>query len=798
MLRNYLLTAYRILRQNKVYSIINITGLAVSMTSCLLLFYIIRYELSFDTFHSQGQNIYRIVNEVPYEDGMDYGEGIPAPLPEALRLDFPQINQVATIFSIPDSQIDVFNGQQNGESTFKEDLGVFFAEPQFFNIFDFEWLHGSPASLVEPNTAVLTQETAEKYFGDWRDAIGKSIEYRNSNILKVTGILKNISSASDFPLKVVISFKTRGQENSSWGSITSRRQCFILLDEQTSPAEIQKLMPAFEKKHHPVDQNILDHYTLQPLSNIHSDERYGNFNNRTVSKTNLLGLGLIGILLMITASINFVNLATAQLMKRAKEVGVRKVLGSNQWQLAGQFLGEILLILIASTLLAILVTQAIFPSVRSVLKLPPSFNPSDPLEVTLFLIIMNFAIAALLGFYPVRIMGEFKPVHAMKSKVDSHTVGGLSLRKGLVVVQFVIAQVLVIATIIIVEQLNYFRSAPLGFDKDLIVIVSLPSDSASQTRFASFRNSLRHHAEVRNASFNFTAPLSGTNRRTSFHFDHAAEDAPFEANLKYADVEFFSTYNLTLRAGRIYQSSDTAREFVVNETFLKRLGINNPEQGLGKDVTVNGVTLPIVGVVNDFHLLSLQKKIEPLIMMCDESQYRHAGIKLHGKNTPQAIRDLEKMYRSFFPGNVFEFRFFDDNIAKQYSEEERLSSVTRIFSTIGIFISCLGLYGLISFMAVQRTKEVGVRKVLGASLKDIVLPFYKEFAMLVLIAFILAAPVTAYFMSDWLNTFAYRIDLSPWIFILAIVLTLTISLLTISVQAIKAALANPVESLRSE
>ena len=251
--KSYLLTAYRSIFRNREYSFINIVGLAVSIASCLLLFYIIQYELSFDAFHSNSERIYRITNEVSYPEGMDYGKGVPAPLPDAVRLDFPQLKQVATIFSIPGSQIDIINEQQKDELQFREEVGVFFAEPQFFNIFDFEWLHGSPDALLEPNTAVLTQETAEKYFGDWKNAIGKSIEYRNTDILKVTGILKNIPVTSDFPLKVVISFKTRGQETASWGSITSRRQCYILLDEHTSAAQIQSLMPAFEKKHHPAE-----------------------------------------------------------------------------------------------------------------------------------------------------------------------------------------------------------------------------------------------------------------------------------------------------------------------------------------------------------------------------------------------------------------------------------------------------------------------------------------------------------------------------------------------------------------
>jgi putative ABC transport system permease protein len=798
MLKSYLLTAFRNLLRNKSYSFINIAGLAVSIASCLLLYYVIEYELSFDAFHTNRERIYRITNDVNFGEGMDYGEGVPAGLPDALRIDFPQLKQVATIFSIPGSQIDIMNEAHAEEVSFREKVGVFFAEPQFFNIFDFGWLHGSPEALQEPNTVVLTQETAERYFGDWKNAIGKSIEYRNTDVLKVTGILKNIPVTSDFPLKVVISFKTRGQEAASWGGITSRRQCYILLDEHTSAAQIQSLMPAFEKKHHPADRNVHDHYTLQPLKDIHFDARYGNYNNRTVSRTTLLSLAMIGILLIITASINFVNLAIAQVMKRSKEVGVRKVLGSNRWQLSGQLYGETFLILVVSSLVAVGLTQVTFPFVQTLLNLPASFHGASPLQTASFLGIIIVVITAFSGFYPARVLGALRPVQALKSKISNQTVGGVSLRKSLVIVQFAIAQILVIATLIVFQQLDFFRSTPLGFDQDSIILFPVPTDSLNQTRIESFRNELLQEPEIKNVTFSFTAPLSDSNRRLGFRFNNSTERAPFEVNVKYADVEYFKTYNLPLVAGRLYLVSDTAREYVVNETFLEKFGIQNPEEGLGKTITMNGVTLPIVGVLKDFHLMSLQEKIEPLAMMCNKAEYRLAAVKLQGSNLKKVSQKIENTYRSLFPGNIFEYRFLDENLARQYAEEERLSSITKIFSAIAIFISSLGLYGLISFMAVQRTKEVGIRKVMGASVRDIILLFYKEFIVLVLIAFIVSAPLTGYFMSDWLNSFAYKINLSPWIFILAIALSIVISVITISFQSIKAALANPVDSLRNE
>jgi len=797
MLKNQLLTIYRSLVRNKEYALINIIGLSVSIAACLVLFYMVSFELSFDSFHPKKDRIYRITNEVTYEDGVDHGQGIPAPLPGAMRLDFPQLI-VGTIFSVPRSQVDVVDEKQGDQVEYMEDLGVFFAEPEFFHIFDFGWLHGSPDALREPTSVVLTEEIAKKYFGDWKDAIGKSIEYSNRELLKVTGIINTPPPNSDFPLKVVISFATRGLEDDSWGNISSRRQCYILLDEHSTAAQIQSLMPAFEDKHQPAEDNILEHYILQPLSGIHFDTHLGNFNNRTVSRATLWSLALIGLMLIITASINFVNLAIAQVMKRVKEIGVRKVLGSNKWQLSRQFYGETFLILVVASTLAVVMTQIALPSVQSLLNLPTSFQIPGPSQILLLLAALIAAVTLFSGYYPARVLGAFQPAQALKSKINNQAIGGVPLRKGLVVVQFAIAQVLVMATLVVVRQLDFIHSTPLGFERDSIILFNVPTDSLNRTRIEAFRHTLLQEPEIENVTFGFSAPLSGSNRRAGFRFDNSGEDAPFEVNMKFADLEYFSTYNLPLVAGRLYQPSDSVREYVVNEALLKRFGITNPEEGLGKTITVYGATRPIVGVLKDFHLLSLQDKIEPLAMSYYRPEFGTVGVKLQAGSMKGALEKVEKVYGAFYTDNLFQFRFFNENVERLYNEEERLSSITQIFSAMAIFISSLGLYGLISFMAVQRTKEMGIRKVLGASVREIVFLFYKEFIVLVLIASVISAPLTGYFMSDWLNGYAYKIDMSPWTFVLAITLTIVVCVVTVSFRSVRAASANPVDSLKSE
>ena len=797
MLRTLLLTTYRTLVRNREYSFINICGLGASIASCLLLFYIIMYELSYDTFHAHRDRIFRVTNETNRPEGMEYGMGIPRPLPDALRVDFPQLEQVATIFSIPDSQIDVFDALGN-QVQYQEDRGVFFIEPQFFKMFSFVWLHGAPDVLNAPNVAVLTKSMAVKYFGDWRTSIGKTLEYRNTGLLKVVGVLEDVPMNSDFPLKVVISWATRGQETQGWGSVSSRRQCYVMLDENTNAEQIQELMPAFEKKNQPQDGELYDNYRLQPLEDIHFDERYGNYSGRVVSKHTLVSLGLIGVLLIITASINFVNLAIAQVMKRSKEVGVRKVMGSNRWQLSGQFFGETFIILALASVLGVFMTQAALPILRTLLDLPAGLHATDPQQTFLFLFAVVVVLTILSGFYPAHVLTRFNPMQALKSKLSQHSIGGVGLRKGLMMVQFTIAQMLVIATLVVVQQLDFFHSASLGFDKDSIVLLQVPVDSANQAKLDAFRTALLGQSGIESVSFGFNAAMSGSYRRVTFSFNNATEDAPFEMHVKFADVQYFDTYDLELVAGRIYQQSDTVREYVVNEAFLEKFGITKPEDGLGKTITRDGVTLPIVGVVRNFHQVSLQKKIEPLALMCDKRGYRYASVKLQTSDLMSIVGRLKKTYANFFPETIFAFSFFDDNVAQQYAQEERLSSITKVFSGIAIFISALGLYGLISFMAVQRTKEVGIRKVLGASMRDIVVLFSREFILLVVIAFVVSAPLSGYLMTDWLNTFAYRIELSPWIFIAAFILSLIVSLAVITYRSIAAALANPVESLRNE
>ncbi|HUQ96559.1 MAG TPA: ABC transporter permease [Chitinophagaceae bacterium] len=804
MLRNYLLTAYRNLLRNKSYTAINVIGLAVGIAACLLIFLVIWFQTSFDNFHKKRDAIYRVVSEFNNPDGKGYSSGVPLPVAAGLRLDYPQVKEVASIYggqsglvSIPEEKNDVYLKK------FNEDRGVYFAEPQFFQMFDFKWLAGNSATaLKEPNTGILTKETAERYFGNWEAAVGKTIRHNNRNLIKITGILDNVPVNSDFPLKVVISFKTLKNTGAAanlddWVSTSSDANCFIELPSSLPASTFNTYLKSFVKKHKPAEY-VKDNLILQPFKDLHFDDRFGNFKGSTFSKELLTALSLIGIFLLVIACVNFINLATAQAVNRAKEVGVRKVLGSNRSQLIGQFIGETALITFTAILVALGIAAMTLPFLNQLLQVPLhlSFDGS----LFLFLLAVLLLVTMISGFYPAVVLSGFNPSTALKSKIAPKIIGGISLRRGLVVLQFCIAQVLIIGTLVIVNQMSFFRNANLGFDKEAIVAVPLPGDSISTTKYDYLRDQLANQPGIKQISFSFATPANDGSWYSDFKFDHATKSTDFGANLKWADTSYFNLYNLQFVAGRPYMQSDTVREFVVNETLVKKLGLRKPQDIIGKELNFwdGSRVATVVGVIKDFHANSLRDPIVPVVMGCWKDVYQTMGIKIIPERATETLATIEKLWNQAFPENVYEYQFLDDRIANFYQQENQLSRLYKMFAGIAIFISCLGLYGLVSFMAVQRNKEVGIRKVLGASVSSIVYLFSKEFTILIAIAFLIAAPVAYYFMHNWLANFTYRINLDWTIFLLGILVSVLIAWITVGYKAIKAAMANPVNSLRTE
>jgi len=802
MIKNYFKTAFRNLARNKSFALINVAGLGIGIASCLLIFLVIQFEQGFDTFHKKKDRIYRVTTWFDRVGNPDYSSGITYPAPQALRMDFPQLEAVTALSGEEDEQISIA-GNGGNIKKFSLEKGVFFADKELTNVLDISWLAGNPATaLSEPRTVVLAQSEAERYFGSWEQAMGKTIIRNTRTHLKVTGIIKDMPAATDFPLKVLISLKTSWQtSNTDWSNTASSFNCLVVLPEGMGQAAFDALLQGFYRKHRTDDNpNIRTSYHLQPLSDIHFDNRFGNFNQRTFSKKLINALSLIGLFLLIVACVNFINLATAQAVNRSKEVGVRKVLGGSRKQLAAQFLGETFLITLCAVMVAVVITWLVLPLLGRLLDIPLSWKHDKLPAVGLFLLITTVGVTLLSGFYPAIILSGFHPIEALKSRMTSKSIGGLSLRRGLVILQFAIAQVLIIGTLVVVSQMKFFKNESMGFAKEAIVTTPLPSDSISRTKTDALRNVLLQQPGIKNISFSYAAPSSGDSWTSDFNFDRSPTPTPFEPSLKWADASYLATYGLQLVAGRNYIETDTVREFLVNESVVRKLGIKNVTDILGKEISFWKGELQgsVVGVVKDFHDNSLRDPISPVVLACRKGNYRIIGIKIDMGRAPAALATIEKTWNTFFPDYIYDYKFLDEQIAGFYKQENQLSKLYTLFAAIAIFISCLGLYGLVSFMAVQRTKEVGIRKVLGASIAHIMYLFSKEFTLLIGIAFIIAAPLAWYIMHRWLGNFAFQISLGIGFFVLAIIGSLLVAWITVGYKAFRSAIANPVKSLRTE
>ena len=808
MFKNYFKIAWRNIVRHKGYSIINISGLSVGIAACLLIFVVLQFELSFNTNFTGYKNIYHLITQQKQDGGTNYNPGTSPPAVDALRNDFPHI-KFAALNSSYGSQLTVPGNSPNNaaeDKKFTESVGVFFMEPQFFDIFNTNWLAGNKNVLAQPNMVVIDKSTAAKYFGDWKDAVGKVLKMDNILTLKVAGVIEDAPDNSDFPLKVMVSYITWKQNakdynyNNDWNTISSNNQVFVQLPQNISAESMNKQLVPFTKKYvEPNFRKTTRIHELQPLSDLHFDTRVGNtLGDHLTSRSTLRTLSFIAVLIIVMASINFINLSTAQSVGRSKEVGIRKVLGSSRRQLVIQVIGETTLIVVFSVILAITIAKLALPLLKNIASVPDDIGLFN-IGSVLFIIITMVVVILLSGIYPAMVVSGFKPVLAIKNKITAASIGGIPLRRALVVAQFAIAQLLIIGTIVAVNQMNFVNEADLGFNKSAVLILPGYTDSISLNKLDAFKQQLLQKPGVKSVSFSSDPPSSDNNWGQNFYFNHSDKDLTYPTFLKYGDADYFKTYGMKFAAGHGYVQSDTTSQAVVNETFIHKLGIQKAEDAIGKDVKLgSGQWVPITGVVKDFKTNSLRDAVKPIVITARKKFESQAAVKIETKNLNSTVAGIQSLWENTYPEYAYNGYFLDENIAKFYKQENQLALVYKIFAIIAIFISCLGLYGLVSFMAVQRTKEVGVRKVLGASVFSIVFLFSKEFMILIAISFVIAMPAAWYMMTEWLQNFAYRIPLTAGVFIMAIVASTGIAWITVGYKAIKAALVNPVRSLRSE
>jgi putative ABC transport system permease protein len=795
MLTNYFKTALRNLWRQKSTTLINIAGLSIGIAGSLVLFLLVHHHTFFDTFHSKKDRIYRVVVQSKGNTGNEYTGGIPAPLPEAFDNDFPQAEVVAFTSYRSGALITVEEGSAEPKK-YSEAAGVVFTQPQFFQIFDRESISGDPVKgLDEPNEAVIAVSLAKKYFGS-TDVVGKTIRHDNRDF-KISAVVADPETNTDFPFTLFLShitIKVQSDEQ-GWNSIWSDEQCYFLLKEGETTASIESGMPAFVKKYLRADDAVRQTFLIQPLAEIHSDERFGNYNYNTVSATTLIFLSAIALVLVLTACINFINLSTAEAVRRAKEVGVRKSLGSTRGQLIRQFMGETTLLTIFSVVIAIGLAFVGLTFLNPFLDMKLSL---DVANIWVYLVGITAAVAALSGLYPSFVLSAFKPALAMKSAAGQSS-SGYGLRRVLVVAQFFISQLLIIGTLVIIRQMDYLSNKDLGFSKDAVINVEIPrreEPGAGESKMRTLRDQLSTLAGVENVSLNNSAPSSSNVSGTNFRIEGKDED--YGTQVKQVDGNYVELFNLKVLAGETIGDYDTAQSFLVNEKLVETIGMASPEEIVGTEIRMWGKRLPVAGVVKNFHTVSLSQAIEPVVILNRMRGFSNISVKLNHASMQETIPQIQKLWEQAYPEAIFSYEFLDEQVKSFYDSQRKMSVLLGIFTSMAIFIGCLGLYGLVTFMANQKTREIGIRKVLGASVGGIVLIFSREFAILILIGFALAAPAAWFGMQDFLNSFAYKVPLEPAVFLAGIGATVFIAMLTVGYRSFRAANANPVDSLRSE
>ncbi|MEO5600255.1 MAG: ABC transporter permease [Cyclobacteriaceae bacterium] len=802
MFKNYFKTALRNFLREKSSSLLNISGLTLGITCSLVLFLMVKHLASFDNYHVNRDRIYRVVTESDGNNGKFYTPGVPTALPDAFLQDFPECEQVTFASYRAGALIKV--PQKNGETTkYQEEAGIVFAQPGFFKIFDRPLVVGSvEKGLDDPNEAIISRSLAKKYFGK-EEVVGEVVKYDTIEY-RITAVMEDFPANTDFPFNLMLSYATikKDREASGWRGIWSDEQCYILVKEKSISA-IESRMPAFVEKYLGKENYSHQTFTLQPLSQLHVDDRYSNFNYKTAPREMIVALAIIAAFLIITACINFINLTTAEAIKRSKEVGIRKSLGSTRSQLILQFLGETTLVTFFAMLLSLGFTEMSLSLLNPFLNLKLGLYFSSDVHLWAFIIGVTVGVSLLSGFYPSLIISGYKPVLALKNQISNKSASGFNLRRSLVVLQFVISQFFIMGTIILVSQMNYFQTQDLGFRKDAVLMIPIPENESAGpddgvSKMRTLREEISRFSGVEFASLSSTPPSSGSVRGTGFYFEGQDESEKRDTQVKQVDGHYISLYNIALVAGANIEDYDTARGFVVNEELVRIAGVQNPQDIIGKRMKMWGRNLPIVGVVKNFHTVSLHQPLEPTVLMNDIGGYRTLSLKINQSQLKSIISDVKTKWEAAYPEHIFDYQFLDEHIREFYEGEQKMSILLTVFTSMAIFIGCLGLFGLATFMANQKTKEIGVRKAMGASVESIVLLFSKEYVKLIVIGFLLAAPFVWFLMNKWLEGFAYKITIGPAVFIIGLAITLVIAVLTVGYRSFKAAIVNPIKSLRYE
>ena len=807
MFKNYFKTALRNFKKNKVTTLINVLGLSIGISAALIIFMVVEYDFSFDKYEPDTERIFRMVSE---GDGWK-NAGVPAPMHEEIAHNMTGIETSVPLFGYNDwnTKVAVPKGNNKPAQVFKKQDKIVFVQKNYFAVFPHQWIAGNAKiSLQNPYNLVLSESRAKEYFPNISpdQLIGKTVVFSDTVATTITGIVKDLQANSDFEYNAFISLSTISTSNlkpvynwDDWNSTNSNRQLMVKLLPGVQPAQINKQLAAIFKEHN-TDPDNKTIYRLQPLSDVHTNTDFEG----PVNKSTVNNLILLALFLLLLGAINFINLSTAHAAERAKEIGIRKTLGSKKSQLIWQFLSETFLLTLFTAVLSVIITPLLIKAftgfIPDGLKVSQLF--SQP-SVWFFLVLLIITVSILAGLYPAFILTRFKPVLVLKNSVVSNSGASRSglLRKSLIVFQFIIAQVFIIGMMVVDKQIHYSMQKDMGFRKDAIINFYMPFDpqNPDNKKFL-LQDELKQISGIQNVSLGNQSPAISGFMSTIISYEEKGKEVKLNVDSRNGDTAFLSVYNIKLVAGRNITASDTANELLINETGAKQIGYHNPADAVNHFVKYGNNALPIVGVMKDFNLTSVRTAIHPLIYFAAPKwgYVMHVALQQNPETWQTAIAKMQAAWKSIYPDEDFDYTFLDKKISDFYKEDQQLSTLLTWSASVAIFISCLGLLGLVIFITNNRTKEIGVRKILGASVKQIITLLSVDFVKLLALAFVIAIPVAWWLMHNWLQNFAYHTTLSWWIFLASGFIMITIALVILGIRAGKAAMANPVKSLRME
>ena len=788
MFRSYLKTAFRAFRRQKAYSFINVSGLAVGLACSLLIVLWMQDEVSYDRFHDEGDQLYRVMRNYFSDDQIYTWTAIPKPLAQVLEDDYPEITD-AVLMTWQETIL-----LTTGDQAFRED--GHHAGPAFFEIFSFPLLQGNPATvLADPHSIVLSESLARKLFGpDWQAegaVLGQTIRMENRLDLTVTGVFEDVPATSTLRFDFVIPIEEFIERNGwveHWGN--SGLRLFVRLQEDADPEQVTaKIANVIKENHESADALLF----LQPYTDIHlySDFEDGQLVGGRIEYVRMFGI--VALFILLIASINFMNLSTARSARRAREIGVRKAVGATQRTLVGQFIGESVLTALLALVLGLMLVLLALPAFNELTNKSIAINFLDPMT---WLTLLGLALLTglLAGSYPAFYLSSFNVIGVLRGAVTRRP-GAVGVRKGLVVFQFALSTLLIIGTLTVYTQIDYIRSKNLGMDRDNLLYLNLEGGIAEQ--YDAFKQELLQKPGITGVTTSSQNPLSVGSSTSDPTWDGKDPESEMLFHIINAHYDFIETMKMEMADGRIFSKAfaTDSVNYVINEASARAMGMDNP---VGQRLEFWGQEGEIIGVVKDFHMNSFYEPIEPTIIRLDPDNTWMLFVRTEAGKTQEALAGLEALYTTFNADYPFEYRFLDENYERTYRSEIVIGKLANFFAILAVFIACLGLFGLASYTAEQRAKEIGIRKVLGASVPNLVALLSREFIALVLVAFVLAIPAAYYLMNQWLSDFAYRVDLSWPTFLMAGLAALGIAWLTVSYQSIRAALANPVTALRTE